>query len=86
MAILLISDYGADAKQWRRELEQCAGPVDFRVWPEVGAFSEIEAILIDNRMRSRGGYGQFPRLRWVGFSATAPVSLFGIPPCILMCS
>jgi glyoxylate/hydroxypyruvate reductase A len=67
MAVLLISDYGADAKQWRRELEQCAGQVDFRVWPEVGGFSEIEAILIDNRMGSRGGYGQFPRLRWVGF-------------------
>jgi glyoxylate/hydroxypyruvate reductase A len=67
MAVLLISDYGADAKQWRRELEQCAGPVDFRVWPDVGAFSDIEAILIDHRMGSRGGYGQFPCLRWVGF-------------------
>jgi glyoxylate/hydroxypyruvate reductase A len=67
MAILLVSAYAADAGRWRQELERRAGPVDLRVWPEVGAVADIEAILIDTRMDSRGGYGQFPRLRWVGF-------------------
>ena len=67
MAILLTSVFGADGDKWRRELRRVDPAVDLRVWPDHGDRSEIEVILTDTPMGSRGGYAQFPALRWVAF-------------------
>lgn len=67
MAVLLASDYGADPALWRQVLAAAAGAVDLRVWPQTGEARDIDAILIDSASLLQGRYGQFPRLRWVGY-------------------
>lgn len=67
MAVLLASDYGADAALWRECLRAGAGEIDLRLWPDLGDPADIEVILIDSASLLQGRYGLFPRLRWVAF-------------------
>ena len=45
MAILFVSDID-DPIAWKRELEERLGPLDFRVWPEIGDPADIEVALV----------------------------------------
>jgi glyoxylate/hydroxypyruvate reductase A len=67
MSILLVTDYGSDVEQWRKELQRRVKEVDLRLWPDVGDGEKIEVILTDMPMADRGGYRQFHNLRWVSF-------------------
>lgn len=66
MRVLLVSDYEPDPQALHAALAR-RGPVDLAVWPELGDAAAIEVILLDSPALLRGGYGAFPRLRWVGF-------------------
>jgi glyoxylate/hydroxypyruvate reductase A len=67
VAIILVSDYNADAALWERELSWHIGEIDFRVWPDIGDPGDIDVVLIDTLMGPKGGFGQFPHLRWVSY-------------------
>lgn len=60
MAILFVSDID-DPVAWRRELEKRLGPLDFRVWPEIGDPAEIDVALVWRP--PRGLLASLPSLR-----------------------
>lgn len=67
MAVLLVTDYGADVEAWRRELQRRDSGVDLRLWPNAGDKGAIDVLLTDIPLNGEGGYRQFPNLRWVAF-------------------
>ncbi len=67
MALLLVSDFGADVAQWRWRLEDCIPGHDIRAWDDMGDPDDIEIILTDTPFSPRRDYRQFSRLRWVHF-------------------
>ncbi len=62
MAILFISDID-DPRAWERELSRRLGPIDFRVWPELGDPAEIEVALVWRP--PPGLLARLPRLRLI---------------------
>jgi glyoxylate/hydroxypyruvate reductase A len=66
MRVLLVSDYEPDPEALQAALAR-RGPVALSTWPEIGEPGTVEAILLDSPALLRGRYGEFPRLRWVGF-------------------
>ncbi|MFO1059378.1 MAG: NAD(P)-dependent oxidoreductase [Dongiaceae bacterium] len=66
MRVVLVSDYEPDPEALRAALAR-RGPVALTVWPACGDPAEVEVILLDSPAALRGGYGAFPRLRWVGY-------------------
>jgi len=67
VAVLLVSDYGADPAWWREALADPAGPIELRVWPEHGDPDEIDVVIIDTRMDDKGGFSRFRNLKWVSY-------------------
>ncbi|MER8417492.1 NAD(P)-dependent oxidoreductase [Mesorhizobium sp. M1329] len=64
---LLISDYGADADAWHKAFSVHDPEADVRTWDGQWKPAEVDAILIDTTMTSRGGFAQFKNLRWVSY-------------------
>lgn len=64
---LLISDYGADDEAWRKAFSVHDPKADIRTWDGLWRPEEIDAILIDTTMTSRGGFAEFRKLRWVSY-------------------
>lgn len=67
VAILLISDYGADSTRWKHELSSRFESIDFRVWPECGDKTDIDVIFMDTVLGPGHSFCDFPNLKWVGF-------------------
>lgn len=67
MAVLLVSDHGADLEKWRRGLSRHVPATEVLAWPDVGDPARIDVVLTDTRLNQKGGYHQFSNLRWVNF-------------------
>lgn len=67
MTVLLVTDYGKDAEQWRRELRAREPELRLRTWPDVGDAAQIEAVLSDGPLTEYGGFSPYPNLGWVHY-------------------
>jgi glyoxylate/hydroxypyruvate reductase A len=67
LAVLLVSDYGANIEKWRRALAAVASGPRVRTWEDAGDSAEIDIIITDACFGPARSYRRFPNLRWVHF-------------------